>query len=66
MLIQLITNAIEILRLFGNISGLKLNLGRTKAIWQGLWRHKASKPIGLKCTNEPVRVLGILTSYNEQ
>ena len=30
-----ITNAIEILRLFGNISGLKLNLGKTKAIWLG-------------------------------
>ena len=66
MLIQLITNAIEILRLFGNISGLKLNLGKTKAIWQGSWRHKASKLLGLNWTNEPVRALGIFTSYNEQ
>ena len=66
MLIQLITNAIEILRLFGNISGLKLNLGKTKAIWQGSRRHKASKLLGLNWTNEPVRALGIFTSYNEQ
>ena len=35
-----ITNAIGLLRLFGNISALKLNLGKTKAIWLGSWRHK--------------------------
>ena len=61
-----ITNAIEILRLFGNISGLKLNLGKTKAIWLGSWRNKVSKPLGLNWTNEPVRALGIFSSYNEQ
>ena len=61
-----ITNTIEILRLFGNISGLKLNLGKTKAIWLGSWRHKVSKPLGLNWMNEPVRALGIFTSYNEQ
>lgn len=61
-----VTNAIGILRLFGNISGLKLNLGKTKAIWLGSWRHKVSKPLGLNWTNEPVRALGIFTSYNEQ
>ena len=49
-----ITNAIEILRLFGNISGLKLNLGKTKAIWLRLWRHKISKPLGLNWTKEPL------------
>ena len=64
--IDSITNAIEILRLFGNISGLKLNLGKTKAIWLGSWRHKVTKPLGLNWTNEPVRALGIFISYNEQ
>jgi len=61
-----ITNATEILWLFGNISGLKLNIGKTKAIWLGSWRHKVSKPLGLNWTNEPVRALGIFISYNEQ
>ena len=55
-----------ILRLFGNISGLKLNLGKTRAIWLGSWRHKVSKPLGLNWTNEPVRALGIFALYNEQ
>ena len=64
--IDSITNAIEILRLFGNISGLKLNLGKTKAIWLGSWRHKENKPLGLNWTKEPVRALGIFISYNEQ
>ena len=64
--IDSITNAIEILRLFGNISGLELNLGKTKAIWLGSWRHKENKPLGLNWTNEPVRALEIFISYNEQ
>ena len=64
--IDSIANAIEILLLFGNISGLKLNLGKTKAIWLGSWRHKENKPLGLNWTNEPVRALGIFISYNEQ
>jgi len=42
--IDSITNVIEILWLFGNISGL---IGKTKAIWLGSWRHKVSKPLGL-------------------
>ena len=64
--IDSITNAIEILRLFGNIPGLKLNLGKTKTKWLGSWRHKENKPLGLNWTNEPVRALGIFISYNEQ
>ena len=59
-----ITNAIGILRLFGNISGLKPNLGKPKQF--GLDRGEVGKPLGLNWTNEPVRALGIFTSYNEQ
>ena len=64
--IDSITDAIEILRLFGNISGLELNLGKTKPIWLGSWRHKENKPLGLNWTIEPVLALGIFISYNEQ
>ena len=60
--IDSVTNAIEILRLFVNISGLKLNLGKTKAIWLGSCGHNVSKPPGLNWMNEPVRALGIFTS----
>ena len=37
-----------------------------KAIWFGSWMQKASKPLGLDQTNEPVRALGIFISYIEQ
>ena len=42
-----VNNAIEILQLFDYTSGLKLNLGKTKAIWLGSWRHMDNKPLGL-------------------
>ena len=55
-----------ILGLFGNMSGLRLNLGKTKAIWLGSWRTNIKKPLELNWTKEPIRALGILISYNEQ
>ena len=61
-----VSNAIKILGLFGNISGLKLNLGKTKAIWFGSWRTNINKPLELNWTKEPLRALGIFISYNEQ
>lgn len=45
---------------------LNLNLGKTKAIWLGSWRHMDNKPLGLNWTNELVRTLGIYISYNKQ
>ena len=64
--VESVTNAIERLQSLGNISGLRLNLGKTKAIWLGSWRHKVSKPLGLNWTNEPVQAFGSFTPYNEQ
>ena len=58
-----VQNSLKLLDEFGNISGLKLNVEKTKAIWLGSQRCNESKPFGLKWTRKPVRTLGTFISY---
>ena len=50
---------------FGAISGLKLNVKKTKAMWLGKWSTNKTKPLQLKRLNQPVKILGIYFSYDE-
>ena len=58
--------AIAVLDNFGDISGLKLNPSKTKALWLGSWRHRKDKPFGFQWPEKPIRVLGTFISYNEK
>ena len=51
---------------FGEISGLRLNLEKTKAMWLGKWSGNKSKPLRLKWVSSPTRILGIYFSYDEK
>ena len=51
---------------FGEISGLRLNLEKTKAMWLGKWSGNKSKPLHLKWVSSPTRILGIYFSYDEK
>ena len=51
---------------FGEISGLRLNLEKTKAMWLGKWSGKKNKPLQLKWVSSPTRILGIYFSYDEK
>ena len=61
-----VRRAITVLDNFGDISGLRLNPSKTKALWLGPWRHCEEKPFGFKWPKEPVRVLGTYISYDEK
>ena len=61
-----VNKAIAVLDTFGNISGLKLNPSKTKALWLGSWRHRQDKPFGFQWPEKPIRVLGTFISYNEK
>ena len=51
-----VNKAIAVLDNFGDISGLKLNPSKTKALWLGSRRRG----------HKPIRVLGTFISYNEK
>ena len=61
-----VQNSLKLLDEFGNISGLKLNVEKTKVIWLGSQRCNESKPFGLKRTRKPVRTLGTFIYYDDK
>lgn len=50
---------------FGQFSGLKLNKGKTEAIWLGSNRHRTDTPLDIAWSQTPVRVLGVYVSYDK-
>ena len=57
---------LKILGDFGKISGLLLNIKKTKAIWLGKWANNKSCPLGMKWLHTPVKILGIHFSYDDK
>ena len=55
---------LQILDRFGNISGLKLNKKKTKAMWMGSMKDGKLKVLDFKTTKEPIKALGVNLSYN--
>ena len=56
---------LQTIEVFGSISGLKLNRKKTKTMWLGSMKHNTGKILEFKSTREPVKVLGIFLSYNQ-
>jgi len=50
---------------FGAISGLKLNVKKTKAIWLGKWSTNKTNSLQLEWVNQTVKILGVYFSYDE-
>ena len=61
-----VKNALTILESFGEVSGLKLNIDKTKAMWLGKLVNNKEKPLDLKWVKNPTRTLGIYVSYDSQ
>lgn len=51
--------ALKIVGDFGKIAGLSLNVKKTKALWLGRWKSNRNKPLHLKWSHSPVKMLGI-------
>ena len=62
--IESLKENIMIINKFAEISGLKLNKKKTKAIWIGSQKKNKTKPLAIDITNEPTKTLGIYISYN--
>jgi len=62
----LVNKAIAVLDNFGNLSGLKLNPSKTKALWLGSWRQRQDKPFRFQWPAKPVCMLGTIIYYNEK
>ena len=56
---------INVLNKFNDISGLKLNKKKTKAMWIGSAKNDKTKPLGFQPYQEPIKSLGVNLSYNQ-
>ena len=61
-----VNRAFTVLNSFGNLSGLKLNSSKTKALWLASLRNRKDEPFNFKWPKEPLRVLGTYISYDEK
>ena len=57
-------NSLRSVNSFGDISGLRLNIEKTKAMWVGKWANRTTKPLSLKWVKNPTEILGIYFSYD--
>jgi hypothetical protein len=59
-------NFLKTVEEFGKFSGLKLNKEKTEGLWIGSNKNKTSQPLGILWPKDPIKILGIHLSYNEQ
>ena len=54
----------QVLDLFKDISGLKINSTKTEGMWIGASKESKAKPLGIKWPNEPIKALGVYFTYD--
>ena len=64
--ITLVDNALCLVNDFAPVSGLKLNVKKTKALWLGKWCNNRTTPLQLSWPRDPVKILGIYFFYDDK
>ena len=64
--LEVVKEALKLVDEFGRLSGLTLNVKKSKAMWLGKWEKNKSNPLNIKWMRSPVRILGVHVSYNEK
>ena len=57
-------NTIAKLEAFSTVSGLRMNTSKSEALWLGKNRFRKDKPLNVKWSNAPIKILGIYISYD--
>ena len=61
-----VENALKKVQQFSSISGLSLNVTKTKSIWLGKWEANKTTRLNLKWVRCSTKVLGVYVSYDEK
>ncbi len=61
-----VEKALSLVNEFCSISGLKLNVKKTKALLLGKWCNNRTTPLQLSWPRDPVKILGIYFSYGDK
>jgi len=58
-------NLFKLIDTFTQVSGLKLNVNKSPAMWLGSKRFSNEKPFDVEWPKKPIKALGVYFSYNE-
>ena len=61
-----ITQALNVIEIFGSYSGLKLNRNKTEGIWIGKLKNCKDKYEDIKWTENVVKCLGVYFGHNKK
>ena len=61
-----VTSLLRVLNDFKEHSGLEINTTKTEAMCLAEWKVKTDEPFGFKWPKEPINVLGVFFSYNQE
>ena len=56
---------LTVLNNFACVSGLKLNVSKSQALWLGSKRYCTDKPLNMEWPTKPIKALGVYFSYND-
>ena len=59
-------NFLKVVTSFGEYSGLKLNKGKTEAMWLGSKKGSEDKPLNVNWNNKTLKILGIYVGHDKQ
>ena len=63
---ETVKEALKLVDEFGKLSGLTLNVTKSKAMWLGKWEKNKNNPLNLKWMRSTMLILGVHVSYNER
>ena len=64
--LESLTLLLKVMEIFGDLSGLRINLEKTELFWLGPWKTKKEFPKGLALATAGIKILGIYFSYNKR
>ena len=53
--VDFLKSHLQVIDWFGTVSGLKLNIKKTKAMWLGTMKYSRSKMLEFKSTKDPIK-----------
>lgn len=63
--VQSANHLLNLLDKFTMVSGLKLNVTKSQAMWLGSMRNSNHKPLNVQWPTDPIKALGVYFSYND-
>ena len=63
---QAVKNCLQVIKEFGKVTGLKLNIEKTEGLWLGRGKNRKDNFADINWKNDSIKALGVFFGYNKQ